>query len=64
MIYSLPWILKNGTVLKASLGQAVEIKDVAGGVTRMGAVGEEGFGVPYTIKLTGRYEYVCMHHVL
>ena len=52
-IYSLPWILKNCKVLEASLGQVVEFKDAAGELTRTSAVGEELFGIPYTIKFTG-----------
>ena len=52
-IYSLPWIIKNCTVLEASLGQVVKFEDVAGGLIRTGTVGEEGFEIPYTIKFTG-----------
>lgn len=52
-MYSLPWIVKNCTVINASLGSFVELpRDVGSGI-RAGAVGNPGFGVPCTVQLTG-----------
>ena len=41
-------MVNNCTVLKAVLGEWVEMED-----GRSGIVGEQGFGVPLTINLTG-----------
>lgn len=41
-------MVTNCTVLQAVLGEWVELED-----GRSGIVGEQGFGVPLTIKLTG-----------
>ena len=46
--YSFQWMLKHCTVLKAGLGECVELD---GG--RCGIVGEPGFGVPLTMNITG-----------
>ena len=54
-MYSLMWIVDNCTVVKASLGNFVELMGEGpgrGGI-RGGAVGNPGFGVPTTVKLTG-----------
>ena len=48
--YSFQWMVQNCTVLKARLGERVEVE---GG--RTGIVGEHGFGVPITIKMTGLF---------
>ena len=57
-IYSLAWILKKAKVMDAPLGKLVQIQDEAGGVPRVGVVGEEGFGIPYTVKITGMDKYI------
>ena len=47
--YSFHWILSHCTVLKATLGEWVEMD----GGRRSGIVGEPGFGVPLTMNITG-----------
>ena len=46
--YSFLWVIDNCTVLKARLGEWVEMGD-----GRTGIVGEPEFGVPITTKMTG-----------
>ena len=46
--YSFRWMLGHCTVLSASLGETVEVDR-----GRCGVVGEPGFGVPLTMKITG-----------
>ena len=46
--YSFVWIVQHCTVISARLGQVVETQE-----GRSGRVGEPGFGVPITIKMTG-----------
>ncbi|XP_064384115.1 DDB1- and CUL4-associated factor 17-like [Halichondria panicea] len=48
-MYSLPWIIKHYSVVKATLGEWVEL-----GGTRAGVMGETGFGVPLTLNITER----------
>ena len=47
--YSFRWIIEHCTVLRARLGERVEME----GGGREGRVGEPGFGVPITVKMTG-----------
>ena len=49
-MYSLPWIIKHYSVVKATLGEWVEL-----GGTRAGVMGETGFGVPLTLNITGEW---------
>ena len=53
-MYSLSWIIKNCTILSASLGQFIEMNREIGEELRAGAVGNPDFGIPCTIKLTGK----------
>ena len=53
-MYSLPWIVKNCTVVDASLGSFVELPRGRGSEIRAGAVGNPGFGVPCTVQLAGK----------
>ena len=53
--YSFVWIVQHCTVINAKLGQVVETQE-----GRAGRVGEPGFGVPITIKMTGLLVYVLM----
>ncbi len=52
--YSLSWVLKNCVILDAALGEMVEIPNPAGVVPTVGVVGEEGFGLPYTVEISGK----------
>ena len=53
-IYSLPWIIKHCTTVRASLGEFVELRggDSVMGI-RAGGVGNPGFGIPCTVNITG-----------
>ena len=57
-IYSLRWIIDNCTVMKASLGEFVELKRCFSADMRIraGAMGNPGFGIPHTVVFTGRYK--------
>jgi hypothetical protein len=54
-VYSLTWIIKNCTIVNASLGTFVELPRGEGRSSgiRAGAVGNPGFGVPCTVQITG-----------
>ena len=49
-MYSLPWIMDHHTVVKATVGQHIQLDDM-----RAGVVGDPGFGVPLTVSITGNY---------
>lgn len=55
-MYSLSWMIENCTILPCSLGDIVELKEEAWvvGRSRTGAVGNPGFDIPCTVKLTGK----------
>ena len=46
--YSLHWILQNCTVVHPKIGAHVTLD---GGVT--GIIGQDGFGIPITVKIEG-----------
>ncbi len=55
-MYSLSWIIEHYSVVKASLGEWVDL-----GGTRAGVMGEAGFGVPLTVNITGEQrQYRCV----
>ncbi len=49
-MYSLPWLLAHHSVVKATLGEWVEL-----GHQRAGVMGETGFGVPLTLNIIGMW---------
>lgn len=55
-MYSLTWIIDNCTILDASLGSFVEMTGERSGYAGIpgGSVGNPGFGIPCTVKLTGQ----------
>ena len=53
-MYSLRWIVEHCTVVDASLGKFVELPREGRGGIRAGSVGSPGFGIPCTVKLTGK----------
>ena len=50
--YSLKWIIENCTIIDPRLGSEVE------GPNGRGIVGDPDFGVPITVKFTGRHN-IC-----
>lgn len=60
-MYSLPWIIEHCTMLEAPLGVFVELPREAGlGGIRAGTVGNPGFGIPWTVKLTGKFCFLVV----
>ena len=55
-MYSLPWIMDHHTIVKATVGQHIQLDDM-----RAGVVGDAGFGVPLTVNITGTVTIRCAY---